>query len=45
MKNLKGLSLLALALSLGLGSSAAFAYGTGISTFPLEQDKKVLSTE
>ena len=45
MKNLKGLSLLALTLSLGLGSSAAFAYGTGISTFPLEQDKKVLSAE
>lgn len=45
MKNLKGLSLLALTLSLGLSSSAAFAYGTGISTFPLEQDKKMLSTE
>lgn len=45
MKNLKGLSLLTLALSLGLGSSAAFGYGMGISTFPLEQDKKVLSAE
>ena len=45
MKNLKGLSLLALTLSLGLGSSAAFGYGMGISTFPLEEDKKVLSAE
>jgi hypothetical protein len=45
MKNLKGLSLLGLALSLGLGSGAAFAYGTGISTFPLEVEKKVLSAE
>lgn len=45
MKNLKGLSLLGLALSLGLGSSAAFGYGMGISTFPLEQDKKLLSAE
>lgn len=45
MKNLKGLSLFALFLSLGLGSSAAFAYGTGISTFPLQEDKKILSTE
>ncbi|MBY0413247.1 MAG: hypothetical protein K2Q18_03735 [Bdellovibrionales bacterium] len=45
MKNLKGLSLLVLTLSLGLGSGAAFGYGTGISTFPLAEDKKVLSTE
>ena len=45
MKNLKGLSLLTLALSLGLGSSAAFGYGMGISTFPLEADKKLLSAE
>lgn len=45
MKNLKGLSLLALTLSLGLGSSAAFGYGMGISTFPLSEDKKVLSAE
>lgn len=45
MKNLKGLSLLGLALSLSFGSSAAFGYGMGISTFPLEQDKKVLSAE
>lgn len=45
MKNLKGLSLLAMTLSLGLGSSAAFGYGMGISTFPLAEDKKVLSTE
>lgn len=28
-----------------LGSSAAFGYGMGISTFPLEEDKKVLSAE
>ena len=27
------------------GSSAAFGYGMGISTFPLEEDKKVLSAE
>ena len=45
MKNLKGLSLLALTLSLGLVSNTAFGYGMGISTFPLEQDKKVLSAE
>ena len=45
MKNLKGLSLLTLSLSLGFGSSAAFGYGMGISTFPLEQDRKVLSAE
>ena len=45
MKNLKGLSLLTLVLSLGFGSSAAFGYGMGISTFPLEQDRKVLSAE
>lgn len=45
MKNLKGLLLLGLTLSLGLGSSAAFGYGMGISTFPLEQDKKLLSAE
>ena len=45
MKNLKGLSLLTMLLSLGLGSSAAFGYGMGISTFPLQEDKKVLSTE
>ena len=45
MKNLKGLSLLALTLSLGLVSNTAFGYGMGISTFPLEQDKKILSAE
>jgi hypothetical protein len=45
MKNLKGLSLLTLTLSLVLGSSAAFGYGMGISTFPLAEDKKVLSAE
>lgn len=45
MKNLKGLSLLVMTLTLGLGSSAAFGYGTGISTFPLAEDKKILSTE
>lgn len=45
MKNLKGLSLITITLSVGLGSSAAFGYGMGISTFPLEQDKKVLSAE
>ena len=45
MKNLKGLTLLALTLSLGLVSNTAFGYGMGISTFPLEQDKKVLSAE
>lgn len=45
MKNLKGLTLLGIALSLGLGSSAAFGYGMGISTFPLEQEKKIISAE
>lgn len=45
MKNLKGFSLLGMALSLSFGSTAAFGYGMGISTFPLEQDKKVLSAE
>ena len=45
MKNLKGLSLLTLTLSVVFGSSAAFGYGMGISTFQLEEDKKVLSAE
>ncbi|MBC7714581.1 MAG: hypothetical protein H7177_14640 [Rhizobacter sp.] len=45
MKNLKGFSLLGLVMSLGLGSTAAFGYGMGISTFPLQEDKKVLSAE
>lgn len=45
MKNLKGFSLLGLTLSLGLGPGAAFGYGMGISTFPLQEDKKVLSAE
>ena len=45
MKNLKGFSLLALVATLGLGSTAAFGYGMGISTFPLQEDKKVLSAE
>lgn len=45
MKNLKGLSLLALTMALGFGSSAAFGYGMGISTFPLAEDQKVLSAE
>ena len=45
MKNLKGSLLLGLALTLGFSSDAAFAYGTGISTFPLEAEKKVISAE
>lgn len=45
MKNLNRLSLLTIGLTLTLGSSVAFGYGMGISTFPLEQDKKVLSAE
>jgi hypothetical protein len=45
MKNLKGLSLLALTMTLGFSSSAAFAYGMGISTFPLAEAQKVLSAE
>ncbi|NOT78134.1 MAG: hypothetical protein HOP07_03925 [Bacteriovoracaceae bacterium] len=45
MKNLKVLSILGLTLTLGFGSSAAFGYGMGISTFPLEAEKKVLSAE
>ena len=46
MKRLNGFSALAVSvLTLALGSSAAHAYGTGISTFPLEAEKKVLSTE
>ena len=45
MKNLKGLSLLTLSLSLTFGPSAVFGYGMGISTFPLEQDRKVISAE
>lgn len=44
MKKLNGLTLIAIILSVGLMNSA-FGYGTGISTFPLEQDKKVLSAE
>jgi len=45
MKNLKGLSILGLTLVLSLGASNAFGYGMGISTFPLEVEKKVLSAE
>jgi hypothetical protein len=44
MKKLNGLTLIAIILSIGFVNSA-FGYGTGISTFPLEQDKKVLSAE
>ena len=45
MKNLKGFCLLALTMSLGLGSNTAFGYGMGISTFPLQENQKVLSAE
>jgi hypothetical protein len=45
MKNLKGLALFAMTLALGLGSTAAFGYGMGISTFPLQEEQKVLSAE
>ena len=45
MKNLKGSSVLGIVCSLGLASSNAFGYGMGISTFPLEVEKKVLSAE
>ena len=45
MKKLNRLSLLGMTLTLGFSSSAAFAYGTGISTFPLEAEKKILSAE
>jgi hypothetical protein len=45
MKNFKGFSLLGLFLTLGLSSGAAFGYGMGISTFPLAEDKKILSAE
>lgn len=44
MKKLNGLTLVVIILSAGIGSQA-FGYGTGISTFPLEVDKKVLSAE
>ncbi len=46
MKKLKVLSALAgSVMALALGVSSAHAYGTGISSFPLEEEKKVISTE
>lgn len=45
MNKLNKLPRLVLASTLVLGASNAFAYGTGISSFPLEQDKKVISAE
>ena len=44
MKKLNRLTLIATALST-IFVGQAFGYGTGISTFPLEVDKKVLSAE
>lgn len=43
MKKLNGLTLLVGALMLVSGQ--VFAYGTGVSTFPLEAEKKILSAE
>lgn len=46
MKKVNGFSALAVSIiAFVLGSSTAHAYGTGISTFPLEAEKKVISTE
>lgn len=46
MKKLKVLSALAGSIvTLSLGASNAHAYGMGISSFPLEEEKKVISTE
>lgn len=44
MKSLKGLVFSGLVAATFVGSNA-YAYGTGISTFPLEQDKKIISAE
>ncbi len=46
MRKLKVLSALAASvMTLALGASSAHAYGTGITSFPLEEGKKVISTE
>lgn len=45
MKKLKGLSHLVIAATAGLSATTAFGYGSGISTFPLEVDKKIISAE
>jgi hypothetical protein len=46
MKKVNGFSALAVSIiAMVLGSNTAHANGTGISTFPLEAEKKVISTE
>lgn len=46
MKKVNGFSALAVSIiAMVLGSNTAHAYGTGLSTFPLEAEKKVISTE
>jgi hypothetical protein len=46
MKNLKAISVMALlAMTLGLSAQKAHAYGTGLSTYPLEVETKLISAE
>jgi hypothetical protein len=46
MKNFKALSAMALlAMTVGISSQKAHAYGTGLSTYPLEVETKLLSAE
>jgi hypothetical protein len=46
MKNLKVISAMALlAMTVGLSAQKAHAYGTGLSTYPLEVETKLISAE
>ena len=46
MKNFKAISSVAfIAVALGLGAQKANAYGTGLSTYPLEVETKLISAE
>lgn len=42
---MKKLSIFLLGIGCVLSTSRAFAYGTGVSTYPLEADQKLISTE
>lgn len=46
MKNFRAISLMAaLAMTVGINSHSAHAYGTGLSSFPLEVETKLISAE
>lgn len=46
MKNFKAVSVMAaLAMTVGISGQSAHAYGTGLSSFPLEVETKLLSAE